>query len=174
MVDVISVIGNLPFGVASVLLQRLLKTFDERPRPAPHEFILMFQLEVAERIVARPGTSQYGRLAITAQNGYTVDIPLIVRRQQFVPSPKVDAAVVRFRAQSASAVPYSNMSKLSERLFLRRNKMLSSILRDNGVPIIPMTFPVPSDIRPTAMTIENFQQVCLWLQRHYPDFFNKT
>lgn len=134
----------------------------------------MFQLEVAERIVARPGTSKYGRLAITAQNGYSVDMPLILRRQQFVPSPKVDAAVVRFTSMTASGASYKNMSKLSERLFLRRNKMLSSILRDNGVPAIPESLHVPLDIRPTAMTIEHFQQVCLWLQSRYPDFFNNA
>ena len=134
----------------------------------------MFQKEVAERIVASPGTHKYGRLAISAQSGYAVDIPLIVDRRQFTPSPKVDAAVARFFSlpkDGSSRPTYSCLSKLTERLFVRRNKMLASILRGHGVPLVPLSIGVNPGIRPTAMNVQDFHRICLWLQAEHPTFF---
>jgi 16S rRNA (adenine1518-N6/adenine1519-N6)-dimethyltransferase len=84
--------ANLPYNVGTALLVRWLTT-PEWP-PWWRSLTLMFQKEVAERIVAKPGSSAYGRLAVLAQWRARAEIAFTVHRSAFVPPPKVMSAVV--------------------------------------------------------------------------------
>jgi 16S rRNA (adenine1518-N6/adenine1519-N6)-dimethyltransferase len=90
----------------------------------------MFQKEVAERIVAQPGTEPYGRLSVAAQWRSTPRIAMTVSRSAFVPPPKVTSAVVHIVPTDAPAgVDPRVISRLTEAAFGQRRKMLRSSLK---------------------------------------------
>ena len=86
------VVANLPYNVGTALLLRWLG--GERWPPWWRSLTLMFQKEVAERIVAAPGSDAYGRLSVAAQWRAQPRIAMTVNRSAFVPPPKVTSAVV--------------------------------------------------------------------------------
>jgi 16S rRNA (adenine1518-N6/adenine1519-N6)-dimethyltransferase len=124
------VVSNLPYNVGTALLLRWL-TADWIPWW--RSLTLMFQKEVAERIVARPGTDSYGRLSILAQWRSTPRIAMQVNRSAFVPPPKVASAVVYIEPKKApEGVRPEVIERLTEAAFGQRRKMLRSTLK--GVP----------------------------------------
>ena len=90
----------------------------------------MFQKEVAERIVAKPGSEAYGRLSVAAQWRATPRIAMSVKPSAFVPPPKVTSAVVHIiPAEAPDGVDYRTLERLSEAAFGQRRKMLRSSLK---------------------------------------------
>ena len=91
----------------------------------------MFQREVAERIVATPGSKAYGRLSILAAWRSTARIVMDLPPQAFTPAPKVSSAVVHIEALDAPRYPAdgSRLSALVARAFNQRRKMLRSSLK---------------------------------------------
>ena len=121
------VVSNLPYNVGTALLLRWLTT--EWP-PWWRSLTLMFQKEVAERIVARPGSDAYGRLSILAQWRSTPRIAMQLNRSAFVPPPKVASSVVHIEPGSAPAgVEPEMIERLTEAAFGQRRKMLRSTLK---------------------------------------------
>jgi 16S rRNA (adenine1518-N6/adenine1519-N6)-dimethyltransferase len=117
------IVANLPYNVGTALLTRWLET-----GPWPpwwHSLTLMFQREVAERIVAAPGGGAYGRLAVLAQWRSAPALAMKVNRAAFVPPPKVMSAVVHIvpRDQPAGVDP-GRLSMLTAAAFGQRRKML--------------------------------------------------
>jgi 16S rRNA (adenine1518-N6/adenine1519-N6)-dimethyltransferase len=121
------VVSNLPYNVGTALLLRWLTV------PWPpwwRSLTLMFQKEVAERIVARPGTSAYGRLSVLAQWRSEARIAVNLSRSAFVPPPKVASAVVHIvPGKAPEAVDPKRIEKLTEAAFGQRRKMLRSSLK---------------------------------------------
>lgn len=121
------VVANLPYNVGTALLLRWLG--GDWP-PWWRSLTLMFQKEVAERIVARPGSEHYGRLSVAAQWRARPRIALSVNRSAFVPPPKVTSAVVHIvPAAMPAGVDPSVLERLTEAAFGQRRKMLRSSLR---------------------------------------------
>ena len=121
------VIANLPYNIGTALL---LKWLAGPWPPWWRSLTLMFQKEVAERIVARPDTEAYGRLSIAAQWRSRARIAMSVNRSAFVPPPKVTSAVVHIEpAEAPGGVGPKVMEKLTEAAFGQRRKMLRSSLR---------------------------------------------
>ncbi|USI73132.1 16S rRNA (adenine(1518)-N(6)/adenine(1519)-N(6))-dimethyltransferase RsmA [Sphingomonas morindae] len=122
------IVANLPYNVGTALLVRWLEAEPWRPWWA--SATLMFQKEVAERIVARPGTDAYGRLAILAQWRASAAIALPVHRSAFVPPPKVMSAVVHVVPQPAPpGAATATLSRLTAAAFGQRRKMLRQSLK---------------------------------------------
>jgi 16S rRNA (adenine1518-N6/adenine1519-N6)-dimethyltransferase len=122
------VIANLPYNVGTALLLRWLEA--EPWPPWWRSLTLMFQKEVAERIVARPGTEAYGRLSVAAQWRSRPHLAMTVNRSAFVPPPKVTSAVVHI--EPLDAPPEVNprvLEKVTEVAFGQRRKMLRSSLK---------------------------------------------
>ena len=121
------VVANLPYNVGTALLLRWL---DADWPPWWASLTLMFQKEVAERIVAKPNTSAYGRLAVAAQWRSIPRIAMNVSRSAFVPPPKVTSAVVHIVPGEAPAgVDAAVLEKVTEAAFGQRRKMLRSSLK---------------------------------------------
>lgn len=121
------VVANLPYNVATALLLRWLGA--DWP-PWWRSLTLMFQKEVAERIVARPGSEHYGRLAVAAQWRARPRIALTVNRSAFVPPPKVTSAVVHIvPSEMPERVDPRVLERLTEAAFGQRRKMLRSSLK---------------------------------------------
>ena len=121
------VVSNLPYNVGTALLLRWL-TVDWPPWWK--SLTLMFQKEVAERIVAAAGSDAYGRLSILAQWRSAPRIAMQVNRSSFVPPPKVASAVVHIEpAEGPEGVKPKVIEKLTEVAFGQRRKMLRSTLK---------------------------------------------
>ena len=117
------IVSNLPYNVGTALLVRWLG--GEAWPPWWASLTLMFQQEVAERIVARPDTPAYGRLAILAQWRCEARLAMKVHRSAFVPPPKVMSAVVHLVPKEApSGVSAATLEKLTAAAFGQRRKML--------------------------------------------------
>ena len=121
------VVANLPYNIGTALL---LKWLGGDWPPWWRSLTLMFQKEVAERIVAKPGSSAYGRLSVAAQWRAHPRIAMSVNRSTFVPPPKVASAVVHIvPAAQPDGVDPAVLAKLTEAAFGQRRKMLRSSLK---------------------------------------------
>ena len=122
------IVANLPYNVGTALFTRWLE-----PATWPPQWLsltLMFQLEVAERIVAPVGTDAYGRLAVLAQWRSHARIAMKVHRSAFTPPPKVMSAIVHVTpADEPEGVDPRILSKLTEKGFGQRRKMLRQSLK---------------------------------------------
>jgi len=121
------VVANLPYNVGTALL---LKWLSGPWPPWWHSLTLMFQKEVAERIVAQAGSDSYGRLSVAAQWRSRPRIAMTVNRSAFVPPPKVTSAVVHIvPAGQPEGVNPNVIEQLTEAAFGQRRKMLRSSLK---------------------------------------------
>jgi len=121
------VVANLPYNVGTALL---LKWLSGDWPPWWRSLTLMFQKEVAERIVAKPGSGAYGRLSVAAQWRSLPHIAMAVNRSAFVPPPKVTSAVVHIvPTEQPAGVRPAIMERLTEAAFGQRRKMLRSSLK---------------------------------------------
>ncbi len=121
--------ANLPYGLATALLVNWLQT-DPWP-PWFQRMVLMFQKEVAERIVAKPGSKAYGRLAVIAQWRTRPEIVMNLPPEAFTPPPKVASAVVAFHplAPQGPTPDIATVGRVTAAAFGQRRKMLRSSLK---------------------------------------------
>jgi 16S rRNA (adenine1518-N6/adenine1519-N6)-dimethyltransferase len=131
------IVANLPYNISTALLVRWLCT-----EPWPPWFdmmVLMFQREVAERIVAKPGDKQFGRLAVLAGWRTEAKIMFDVAPSAFVPPPKVTSSVVRLIPR-ASPLPCirATLERVTAAAFGQRRKMLRQSLRSLGTDPAPL------------------------------------
>lgn len=125
------VIGNLPYNISSQVLFYLIDSRDVVDRAA-----LMFQKELAQRLLAKPGTKDYGRLSVMLQ--YFADIKRIasVSAHLFVPKPKVDSEVILIDFKKIIENPVADENVLSEIVkaaFGKRRKTLKNALGDSSL-----------------------------------------
>lgn len=125
----IRIAANLPYNVGTELLVRWL-TPPQWP-PFWDSLTLMFQREVAERIVARPGSKAYGRLALLAGWRSTAQIVMSLPPEAFTPPPKVSSAVVHLTALPKPLYPADPklLEKIVAKAFNQRRKMLRAALK---------------------------------------------
>lgn len=122
------VVANLPYNVGTALFTGWLSGQDWPPQWA--SLTLMFQLEVAQRIVAEAGSDAFGRLAILAQWRSDAKIAMKVHRSAFTPPPKVMSAVVHVTpAQMPDGVSARMLERVTEAAFGQRRKMLRQSLK---------------------------------------------
>lgn len=155
----IRVISNLPYNVGTELLIRWLSP-KEWP-PFWTSLTLMFQREVAERIVARPRTDHYGRLALLAQWRADAKIVMHLPPEAFTPAPKVHSAVVHLTRLEAPryAADAAVLSRVTAMAFNQRRKMLRSSLKGLGGDVEALLDGV--GIPPTARAEEiGLEQFC--------------
>jgi 16S rRNA (adenine1518-N6/adenine1519-N6)-dimethyltransferase len=155
----VRVVANLPYNVGTELLIRWL-TPAIWP-PFWQSLTLMFQKEVAERIVARPRTDHYGRLALLAQWRCDAKIVMHLPPEAFTPAPKVHSAVVHLTRLETPRYPAdeAKLSRLTTMAFGQRRKMLRSSLKGMGPEIEERLLQV--SIPPTARAEEiGLEQFC--------------
>ena len=123
------IVANLPYNIATQLLIDWLET-DPWP-PWYGGMVLMFQKEVAERIVAEPGTKAYGRLAVIAQWRTRPKLLFTLKPEAFTPPPKVESAIVAFepRAEPLPVCDVTILGRVTAAAFGQRRKMLRQSLK---------------------------------------------
>lgn len=157
----VRIIANLPYNVGTELLIRWL-TPKHWP-PFWTSMTLMFQKEVAERIVAQPGQKAYGRLAVLAQWRCDAKIALHLPPEAFTPPPKVSSAVVNFVRRDKPKYDADGMKleRLTALAFGQRRKMLRSSLKPLGADIAEQLSDLGIDPtrRAETLSLEEFCRV---------------
>ena len=141
------IVANLPYNIATPLLIGWLQT-DPWP-PWYDRLILMFQLEVAERIVAEPGGQNFGRLGVMAGWRTEARILFTVPREAFTPSPRVTSAVVELiPRRNPEPCDVASLESVTRAVFGQRRKMLRASLKSLWSD--PVTILEALGISPTA------------------------
>lgn len=160
-----AVLSNLPYNVGTALFTRWLSG-DDWP-PLWTSLTLMFQQEVAQRIVARPGTSAYGRLAVLAQWRSSAKLAMKVHRSAFTPPPKVMSAIVHVEpATMPEDVSARILERVTEAAFGQRRKMLrQSVKGMPGALEVLEELGIDSQRRAETLTIAEFTAMARALGR---------
>lgn len=162
----VRVIGNLPYNVSAPILFKLLHTADDGRRFT--DATLMLQKEVVDRLVARPGTGDYGTLAIQVALVADVERLLTLPPGAFRPPPKVTSAVVRlrFRPPPIDVGRRDLFEKVVRGIFLQRRKTLANALTPvadalgrSSAEILAQSA-VDGRKRPEALTLEEIARIC--------------
>jgi len=161
------VVGNIPYSVTSPLIARLVDV-----TPHVSRAVLMVQAEVGDRLVAQPGTPEYGRLSVVVQFHAVVRQLFTIRRTCFAPKPKVDSRVIEL--DFASAPPRDADRLVFERVvaaaFGKRRKMLrsalSDLLRELGVTAKELAEVSGIDLcrRGETLSVDEFERLALALR----------
>lgn len=163
------VLGNIPYNITSPILFHLL----EPPRPA--DILVMVQREVAERILAEPGTGTYGALSVGVRSVAAVEGVLDVPRTAFRPRPRVDSTVLRIRPirpRPLDAAEEEDLRTLVRAAFQWRRKQLQKILRshpdleipEEALPAVEEALRVDLRARPETLSPEGFVRLAAILR----------
>ena len=154
----IKVVSNLPYNIGTQIFLRLINT--EIWPPFWTSLTLMFQKEVAERIVSKPKNKAYGRLSIISQWRSNASIVLRVKAESFVPIPKIDSAIVRLTPMKKPIIPtqHATLEKLIKIAFAQRRKMLRQSLKKTNKDILQIlnTAGIDPTSRPEDLSIRQF------------------
>ena len=152
------IFGNLPYNISTKILAKLLT-------PSNHEskwekLFLMFQLEVANRIVAKPNTKQYGRLSLFSQFYSFPSLELKIPKSSFFPIPKVESALVKFQSNYKYYHKHNSalFRDIIKESFQGRRKMIKNTLKTSYKNIIELMAisDIPEDSRPENITLQQF------------------
>ena len=151
----VKIIANLPYNIGTELLVRWL-TVSEWP-PFYASMTLMFQREVAQRIVAAPGSDAYGRLGVLAGWRTQARIAFDVPPQAFTPPPKVTSSVVHLEPR-ATPLPadVKKLGRVTEAAFGQRRKMLRQSVKSLGGEALLERADIDPTRRAETLSVEEF------------------
>jgi 16S rRNA (adenine1518-N6/adenine1519-N6)-dimethyltransferase len=154
-------IGNFPYNISTQILFKMLDLRERIP-----EMVGMFQKEVADRVVAPPGSKVYGITSVLLQAFYTCEYLFTVERGSFNPPPKVLSAVIRLRRKDGFELPCDEkrFREMVKTAFNQRRKMLRNTLKPFFPPDVLMTDPY-FEQRPEVLGWEAFAELA---QRSMP------
>ena len=155
------VIANLPYNIATVLLMHWLRHITSFS-----SLTLMFQKEVADRIVAPAGTRAYGRLSVMTAAFADASIKMILPPSAFTPAPKVTSALVHFTPKKDfPPVDFDSLETVAKVAFNQRRKMLRSSLKPLGdAAKICEAAGIASDLRAENLSVADFIKIALFLK----------
>ena len=156
------VIANLPYNISTKILINLLKHSSQFSK-----LTMMFQKEVANRIIAKPGTKSYGRLSVISQLKTKAKILFDIPDTAFFPKPKVQSSLVQF-------IPYDNknnfdfekIEQLTRLVFSKKRKMLRTIFKKEGGSSFLNSISIDPNVRPENLTLEEFCKLEFILRQH--------
>lgn len=156
-----AVVANLPYNIGTELLLNWLHHMDEY-----RSLTLMFQLEVAERLVAKPHNKAYGRLSIITQFCCDAKIAMTLPASAFTPPPKVDSAVVHLipRVNRPADVNLKTLENLTATAFGQRRKMLRSSLKPLGGAKLLERAGLNPELRAENLSLQDFENLTRCLQ----------
>lgn len=148
------IVGNLPYNISTPLLFHLLKYM-----PNFTDLHLMLQREVAERMTAKPGRKEYGRLSVMVQTKCDVQVLFVVPPTAFFPVPKVDSALVRITPRTSITTQIADRKRFEQlvnRAFSQRRKTLRNSLKGVVDLHTMSTLGIDADRRPETLSFEEF------------------
>mgnify|MGYP002018110216 CR=1 FL=1 len=159
------IVGNLPYNISTKILTNLLMSSP----PAWTQLILMFQMEVAERIIAKPNSKKFGRLSVLAQYCSIPSIKIKISNKVFFPTPKVKSAVVVFNRKKNFKEEISSdlFFFIVKKCFSQRRKKIINTLKD-FYPEISLTLEecnIDPGSRAENLSIEDYYRLTEIIQR---------
>ena len=162
------IFGNLPYNISTQVLIKLIK-FKYWP-PKFKKAVLMFQKEVAERIIAKPNSKDYGRLSIISKWRFNITKSIIVSKNCFYPRPKVQSTVLicepkkvkNFKIQNID-----NLEKITNVFFTGKRKMINKAFKklfgknESFLKKINLS----SSLRPNQITEEQFYRITEFFEK---------
>lgn len=151
----LAVIGNFPYNISSQILFHTLKYRDHIP-----EVVGMFQREMAERVIAGPGSKTYGVISVLVQAHYAGEMLFTVSKGNFNPPPKVQSAVIRLERRTAFELDCDErlFRRIVKQVFGQRRKMLRNTLK-SIVPDHPMLAEKFFQQRPERLSVSDFEEL---------------
>ena len=155
-VDQAEIIANLPYSIATKLLLNWLPFHNKI-----NKMTLMFQKEVAERIVAEPGSKKYGRLSILLGLTTNAKIVMNISSSAFIPKPKIESAIVQIIPKKIKkGFNKVILEKITQTLFNQRRKQIKSTLSKFGDPIkICQLLNIEPTKRPEELTLDQYEKL---------------
>lgn len=151
------VIGNLPYNISTPILFHLSE-YAERIR----DMTFMLQKEVVERMVAEPGSADYGRLSVMLQYRFRVDKQFDVAPGAFRPMPKVTSAIVRLTPrppQELGARDAALLARIVSAAFGQRRKTLHNTLRDFAADAMLAELGIDPGLRGERLSVDDFVRI---------------
>ena len=147
------IVGNLPFNV-SVNLLYLWTKYKNWP-PKHDKMVLMFQKEVANRIIALPKSKSYGKLSVVIQSRYKIRKLIDVPASAFTPRPKVDAIVLEFTPfNDFGSIDINKIDKVAKDAFSQRRKKIKNNMSSYINEIQRLS--ISLDLRPEDLTVLDY------------------
>jgi 16S rRNA (adenine1518-N6/adenine1519-N6)-dimethyltransferase len=161
------VVANLPYYITTPIIMGLLEA-----RMPIDVLVTMVQKEVAERMVAVPGTKDYGSLSVAVQYYTQPEIMFLVPPASFIPPPAVDSAVIRCTVREKPPVEVNErvFFRVVKAAFAQRRKTLSNTLKTTGVPadtlrVILEKAGIDGTRRGETLSLEEFAAIAnVWIQ----------
>ncbi len=164
------IFGNLPYNISTKILTNLLA-----PKSGNGKWemlLLMFQLEVANRIVAMPNTKQYGRLSLFSQFHSCPSLQFHISKTSFFPIPKVESALVKFQKNNKKINKYNSVlfQEIIRKSFQSRRKLIKNTLKPSysNISAIMEICNISPDSRPENVTLEQFCDLTRAIEKYGP------
>ncbi len=155
-----AIIGNFPYNISSQILFKMLEYKSQVP-----ELVGMFQKEMADRVVAGPGSKTYGVVSVLVQAFYEGGLILNVDRKFFNPPPKVQSAVIRLTRKENQNLGCDEklFRTVVKQAFGQRRKMLRNTIKSfiQGDALLENEFFTK---RPEQLSVENFVMLTNWIE----------
>ncbi len=161
----VKVVANLPYYITTPLMIKALTDI-----PGLDRMVVMIQREAAERVLAKPGSRQYGPLAVLCSSFGTLSRAFIVKSGSFIPRPNVDSCVIRLvRDTRIAPGQWQPFAEFVEACFSQRRRTLVNSLKISGfsperlsrIPDIIRSAGLALDVRPERIAAEQFYQMFL-------------
>jgi 16S rRNA (adenine1518-N6/adenine1519-N6)-dimethyltransferase len=160
------VVGNLPYYISTSILTFLIeqKEFIE-------DLVLMFQEEVAQRIISPASHSEYGLLSVLAQYYCNIERGFPISRNSFVPKPEIQSRVLHFTIRTASRIEFSDYMEFLRKAFsqkrkkLRNNLMRTLQVESHLLDSIFRELKIPENVRAENLTPTQYERLILSLGR---------
>ena len=150
------IVGNLPFNISVDLLYKLTKI--SKWPPNQKKMVLMFQKEVANRIIAKPNTKAYGKLSVVIQSRYNINKLLDVPASMFTPIPKVDGTILEFIPHNDfRSININSIDEVSKSAFSQRRKKIKNNMI-NYIEIIEK-LSIDQNLRPENLSVLDYCEV---------------
>ena len=151
------IVGNLPYNIATPLLDRLFGTIDDTGDPSIdrlRDAHFMLQAEVADRLCALPGTKSYGRLSVIGQYHCRIEPLFEVGPASFSPPPKVRSTFVRLTARDRPPCDVERLRRVLRTAFSQRRKTLANALKSYAPSL--GTLGLDPGLRPENLSVDQF------------------
>jgi 16S rRNA (adenine1518-N6/adenine1519-N6)-dimethyltransferase len=157
------IIANLPYSIATKLLLNWIPCHKNI-----NKMTLMFQREVAERIVATPGSKKYGRLSIMLGLMTNSKIIMNIPASAFTPKPKINSSIIQVLPKPIDKLLNKNvLENITKTLFNQRRKQIKSTLSKFGDPVrICNLLDINPSIRPENLTLQKYKELTYVLSNY--------
>ncbi len=158
----VTIFGNLPYNISTQILAKFI-SLNSWP-PFYNKIIFMFQKEVADRILARKNTKQYGRLSILTNLRLDVEDHFNVSKKCFFPIPKVDSKVVVFKPKTLvnyNILNIKNLEKITNIFFSSRRKMINKPFSKlfNNYEEVAKKLGIKLNLRPSELSYSDYYKI---------------